>query len=74
MARVFADTCALVKMYRMETNSIQVRACFANTDVIFIAKASLLEFPSAFYGLVRQQRITPLEAASYINAFRADLP
>ena len=74
MARIFADTCGLVKIYRMETNSPQVRACFANTDLIVIAQASLLEFPSAFYGMIRQQRIAPEEAASYIDAFRTDLP
>ena len=74
MARIFADTCALVKIYRTETNSPQVRACFSNNDSIFIAQAAVLEFPSAFYGMVRQQQITPHEAASYINAFRTDLP
>lgn len=73
MGRIFADTCALVKIYRVETNSPQVRACFASQDVILIAHASLLEFPSAFYGMVRQQRLTLQEASIYINAFCTDI-
>ena len=73
MARIFTDTCALVKIYRTEVNSSQVRACFIPDDIIILAQITVLEFPSAFYGMVRQQLITPNEAASYINAFRADL-
>ncbi len=74
MARLFPDTCALVKIYRVESNSLQVRACFAPSDAICIARATLLEFPSAFYGMARQQLITIPEASAYIQAFRADLP
>src|SRR5882762_1598170 len=74
MARLFPDTCAFVKIYRLETNSPQVRASFMPGDTILIAQVTLLEFPSAFYGMVRQQLITLPEAAKYIQAFRADLP
>ena len=74
MANLFPDTCALVKVYRMETNSPQVRACFAPHDAILLSQATLLEFLSAFYGMARQRLITPQEAASYIQAFQTDLP
>lgn len=74
MAILFPDTCALVKIYRMETNSPQVRACFTPGDAVLIAQVTLLEFPSAFYGMVRQSLITILEANAYIQTFRADLP
>jgi predicted nucleic acid-binding protein len=68
------DTSAQVKLYRIEANSPQVRACFTSGDTLVIAQVTLLEFPSAFYGLVRQHLMTMREAMGYISAFCSDLP
>jgi len=73
MARLIPDTSALVKLYRNEPNSPQVRACVHSDDTLLIAQITSLEIVSAFSGLVRQNLILPNEAASYIRAFRGDL-
>lgn len=73
MARKFPDTSALIKLYRNEPNSPEVRACFAPNDALLIAQITPLEFPSAFYGLVRQKLLTEAEAGQYIAGFRADI-
>ena len=51
-----------------------MRACVNPGDTLLIAQITPLEFACAFYGLVRQSLLQSQEAASYIAAFRGDLP
>ena len=73
MARLVPDTSALVKLYRNEPNSPQVRTCVHSDDTLLIAQLTPLEFASAFYGMVRRSPLLPKEATTYIAAFRGDL-
>ena len=73
MGRHFADTSAVVKLYRNEPRSPEVQALVLPEDVIAISEFTLLEFPSAFYGMVRQGLIEPLHAEARIESFRRDL-
>jgi uncharacterized protein with PIN domain len=73
MARHFADTSALVKLYRDEPRSEEVRGAIQMDDVLVISEFTLLEFPSAFYGLVRQGLIERRHAEARIEIFQQDL-
>jgi predicted nucleic acid-binding protein len=74
MARTFADTSGVNKLYRMEPDSPAVRACVLPTDEILISQLTPLEFASAFYGLVRQGVLSLADAQVFITDFQSDLP
>ena len=74
MARHFVDTSALVKLYRTEPLTAAVQACVAPNDTLVISGIACLEFQSAFFGLVRQNRIAPAHAQQRIALLRQDLP
>lgn len=73
MGRHFADTSADVKLYRNEPGAAEVRALVQPDDGIAISEFTLLEFPSAFYGMVRQGLIEPVHAEARIALFRQDI-
>jgi uncharacterized protein len=74
MARLFLDTSALVKLYHAEPNSASIAACIGPDDTLVLCDLALLEFRSAFYGLVRQRIITSADARDYISNFTTDVP
>jgi len=74
MARHFVDTSALVKLYRVETLSMQVQTAVQPTDTLAISALTTLEFQSAFFSLVRQQVIDQWHAIQRIQFFQEDLP
>lgn len=73
MARLFLDTSALVKLYRMEANSPLIHRVVAPTDDLLIAQITPLELQSTFYGLVRQAVLPLAEAESLLTLFAGDL-
>lgn len=74
MPRNFLDTSALIKLYRIEPNSALVKALLLPSDDLFIAQITLMEYLSAFYGLVRQSLLSLPDAQAYIANFQLDLP
>jgi len=56
VARLFLDTSVLIKLYHSEPNSSAVKEYVSSSDELLIARITPLEFRSAFYGLVRQNR------------------
>ncbi len=73
MARHFVDTSALVKLYRVETLSVQVQTVVQPVDTLVISALTTLEFQSAFFSLVRQQVINQSHAVQRIHFFQADI-
>src|SRR5258707_7908159 len=73
MARHFADTSALVKLYRNEPQSVAVQACIGQDDALLLSGIAFLEFQSAFFGLVRQRAISQIHASRRIALLKQDL-
>jgi predicted nucleic acid-binding protein len=73
VARIFADTSALFKLYHAEPNSPAVIACVAGDDSIILSQITPLEFRSACYGLVRQGLISLQDAVALVARFDNDL-
>ena len=74
MPRNFLDTSAFIKLYRIEPNSALVQALLTPADALLIAQVTMLEYLSAFYGLVRQSQLSLADAQTYLANFQLDLP
>jgi len=72
--RKFLDTSAEVKLYVTEPATPAVQAAVTDCDEVLISQLTLLDFPSALYGMVRERRKTQAEAAMVVRLFDADLP
>src|SRR3954466_2321401 len=73
MAHHFVDTSALVKIYRNEPNTAAVLACLSPHDTLVLSGITVLEFESAFFGLVRQNLISQAHALQRVALLRQDL-
>ena len=73
MAHHFVDTSALVKLYRNESQTAAVQACLGPNDKLQISGITMLEFQSAFFGLVRQNFIGQAHALQRVALLRQDL-
>lgn len=73
MARLFADTSALIKLYRTEPDSAAVQACVTEDDDLIISQLALLEFRSAFAVHVRMRLLSSGDASTYVAAFLGTL-
>ncbi len=69
----FVDTSALVKTYRNEPDSPRIQAEILPGDDLIISEITLLEMPSAFYGLTRQRIISLPIAQAFISGFEQDI-
>lgn len=74
MARLFLDTSALIKLYRLEPNTPAVLALLAPDDDLLIAGITPLELHSAFRGMERRGEVTSTAATTYIGMFELDRP
>ncbi len=72
MPRQEMDTSAVLKLYRNEPNSHQVRACLDPLAELLLSEFVSPEIISAAYGLVRQGIEPQSEAEKLIAAFEAD--
>jgi predicted nucleic acid-binding protein len=74
MPRKFIDTSALVKLYVAEPESPAVQAEIIIANEVLLSRWTIVEFRSAIYGLVRQNRFSQADAAHGLSQFDADLP
>jgi predicted nucleic acid-binding protein len=72
MARYFLDTSVIIKLYRPEPDSPVIRAIVGPADDLLIAQTTPLEIRSSTGLLARAGVITPVTAASLVEAFTAD--
>jgi uncharacterized protein with PIN domain len=72
MARHFVDTSALVKLYRNEPLTAAVQGCIGPNDTLVLSGITMLEFQSAFFGLVRQNLIGQADALQRIALLQKD--
>ena len=69
MPRLFADTSAIIKLYKTEPNSAAVRAVVPATAEIVVSPTLALEFRSAFAILERMGIVTPVDAITHVTTF-----
>lgn len=69
MPRLFVDTSAIVKLYKTEPNSADVRAVVPSSAEILISATLPLEFRSAFAVLERMRILTAGEASIFVSTF-----
>jgi predicted nucleic acid-binding protein len=74
VARLFLDTSALIKLYRVEPNSNSIIELLAPDDDLLVAGTTPLEVYSAFRGMERRSEISASAASAYIGMFELDRP
>jgi predicted nucleic acid-binding protein len=74
LARLFLDTSALIKLYRIEPDSPVIIAQIAPDDDLLLSGTTPLEVYSAFRGMERRGEITATVASAYIGMFELDRP
>lgn len=71
MPRLFCDTSAVIKLYKTEPNSADVRAVVPSTADVVVSPTLALEFRSAFAIMERMGVVTPPDAAIHVATFAA---